>query len=83
MPLKKAHITTSTRQPKQLKTVKVVLKGVPGTAIKGKVKKSSVVSGVAKKSFVGMIKQKQVIALALQKGESITQIKGIRFVKPF
>ncbi|SER11158.1 hypothetical protein [Pedobacter rhizosphaerae] len=85
MPLKKAHITVSTRKPKQLKTVKVVPGGIAvvASAVKGKVKKSSVVSGAAKKSFADMVKQKEVIALAFQKGEAVAQIKGVRFVKPF
>lgn len=85
MPLKRIHIVTSGRITKPAifasdGTTKTVVGVVQP---KRKTKPSSPSADVAKKSFTGLIRNKSEIASALRNGKSLTEIKGIRFVKPF
>lgn len=82
MPLKRTHIVANDSKTKGSAVAHVATKSFVGVVQpKSKTKRSG--TDVAKKSFAGMITQKSEIASALRNGNQLSDIKGIRFVKPF
>jgi len=75
MPLKRKSVSNISRQQKAAGAVTVVTKV--------KVTKVGDAISAAKKSFTGLIDHKKKISTSLRAGKNLTDIKGIRFVKPF
>jgi hypothetical protein len=75
MALKRKQVDTSRHQTKAATAVTTVTK-VKVTRVDNAV-------SIAKKSFAGLIEHKKKISTSLREGKNLTDIKGIRFVKPF
>ncbi|WP_256007215.1 hypothetical protein [Pedobacter deserti] len=75
MALKRKRVDTSRHQTKAAAAVT--------TVTKVKVARGSSAVSIAKKSFAGLIEHKEKISTSLREGKNLTDIKGIRFVKPF
>lgn len=76
MALKRKSVSTTSRQ--QTKTANAVT-----VVTKVKVTRVGNTVSIAKESFTGLIEHKKKISTSLREGKNLTDIKGIRFVKPF
>ena len=75
MALKRKHVATSRDQKKNVNAFT--------TVAQVKVSRVGSAVSVAKKSFAGLIEHKKKISASLREGKNLTDIKGVRFVKPF